>query len=65
MCFWLIVTFNHVMGHVVGEAYLTTKPSASSDRLSEIEFDVRPSQLCMTFHDILSKGGPLFYSNND
>ena len=43
----------------------STKPSASSDRLSEIEFDVRPSQLCVTFHDILSKVGPLFYSNND
>jgi hypothetical protein len=39
--------------------------SASSDCWSEIEFDVLPFQLCMTFRDILSKGVPLLYGNNN
>jgi hypothetical protein len=39
--------------------------SSSFDHSSEIEFGVPPSQLCVTFRDILSKGGPLFYSNNN
>lgn len=32
---------------------------------SEIEYNVLPSESRVTFRDNLSKGGPLFYGNND
>jgi len=35
------------------------------DRPLEIEFSISAALSCVTFHDILSKGGPLFYSNNN